>query len=204
MADDEDDYLSDKFLVESASASSNPKTYAERRKEAQREAQIRNEANRRKSRRQREHESREEGLSKSLFERAKEEEASGINTGGIKALSMMMKMGFKPGQALGRSSESSSSPVVPAVVQDLSDKSTDSTPVPVPADQPKTVPKHKTEPIPLNEWTGTSLLSLLTFLYQQLERDSIIHRKTGHWRIQTSSAPFTHLRRKGSKDGQDG
>ncbi|KAN0127040.1 RNA-binding domain containing protein [Russula decolorans] len=44
--------------------------------------------------------SREEGLSKSLFERAEDDKASGRGTEN-KALSMMMKMGFKPGQALG-------------------------------------------------------------------------------------------------------
>lgn len=157
MADNEDDYLSDKFLVESTSTSSKPKTYAERRKEAQKQAQIKNEANRLKSRRQREQEAREEGLNKSLFERAKEEEAAGISTSN-KALSMMMKMGFKPGQALGRSSEGASSTA--AVVQDpdLLDNVTDSA---LGADgsveEPKTVPQHKTEPIPLNEWMGTSL-----------------------------------------------
>ena len=91
MADDEDDYLSDKFLLESAPSLSKPKTYAERRKEAQRLAAIKNEQNRKKSRRQLEQEAREEGLSKSLFERAKDEEAAGQQN---KALAMMMKMGF--------------------------------------------------------------------------------------------------------------
>ncbi|KAJ6629166.1 hypothetical protein B0H10DRAFT_2173116 [Mycena sp. CBHHK59/15] len=61
-------------------------------------------ANKLKSRRQREVESRTEGLSKSLFERAKEEEDAGLVSGN-KALSIMMKMGFKPGQSLGRPEE---------------------------------------------------------------------------------------------------
>ena len=101
-ADDDDDYLSDKFLLESstASTSSKPTTYSQLRKEAHKKSQLKNEQNRTKSRRQREVEAREEALSKSLFERAKEEEAAGIGSGN-KALSIMMKMGFKPGQSLG-------------------------------------------------------------------------------------------------------
>ncbi|KAI0334765.1 hypothetical protein GY45DRAFT_1431268 [Cubamyces sp. BRFM 1775] len=107
MSDEEDDYLSDKFLVEAAAASSSsssaPKTYAERRKEAQKRAALKNEQNRTKSRRELEREAREEALSRSLFERAQEEaRESGREN---KALAMMMKMGFKPGQALGRAEE---------------------------------------------------------------------------------------------------
>jgi citrate lyase alpha subunit len=99
--DDEDDYLSDKFLSQLASSSSaKPTTYADRRKEAQRLAHIRNEQGRTKSRKELEEESRREGLSKSLFERAKEEG----DVGGNKAMAMMLKMGYKPGQALGKDS----------------------------------------------------------------------------------------------------
>lgn len=107
MSDEEDDYLSDKFLVEAAAAASSsssaPKTYAERRKEAQKRAALKNEQNRTKSRRELEREAREEALSRSLFERAQEEaRESGREN---KALAMMMKMGFKPGQALGKTEE---------------------------------------------------------------------------------------------------
>ena len=152
MGEDEDDYLSDKFLVESASLSQ-PKTYAQRRKEAQKQAQIKNEENRLKSRRQRELESREEGLSKSLFERAKEEEESGITTGS-KALSMMMKMGFKPGQALGKPKDIGLPAPQPESDHDHSDK-----PSPGPSrtglsEASQSATQHKTEPIPLNEWMG--------------------------------------------------
>ncbi|KAJ8086425.1 hypothetical protein PM082_005248 [Marasmius tenuissimus] len=99
MSDEEDDYLSDKFLLESAPVqTSAPKTYSQIRKDAQNRAAYKNEQNRKKTQK----EIREEGLSKSLFERAKEEEPS---SGGNKALMMMMKMGFKPGQALGRANE---------------------------------------------------------------------------------------------------
>jgi hypothetical protein len=147
MAADEDDYLSDKFLVESASLS-RPKTYAERRKEAQKQAQIKNEENRLKSQRQREQESREEGLNKSLFERAKEEEESGISTGN-KALSMMMKMGFKPGQSLGIPKDVGS----PAIPHDH-DQSDEPSAGPSRNETSHSPTQHKIEPIPINEWMG--------------------------------------------------
>lgn len=104
MSDDEDDYLSDKFLLEAASGgSAAPKTYSQRRKDAARLSAIKNEQHRKKSRRQLEADALEEGLSKSLFERAKEEEETGQQKN--KALAMMMKMGFKPGQSLGRTED---------------------------------------------------------------------------------------------------
>lgn len=95
MSDAEDDYLSDKFLADivASSSSKNP-SYVERRREAQRKAELKNVQNRKKSRRQLEEESRQEGLSKSLFERAKEEEQSGV-AGGSKAMAMMLKV--RPG-----------------------------------------------------------------------------------------------------------
>ena len=102
MSDDEDDYLSDTFLVEatSSASSSTSKTYAERRKEALKRSALQNEQNRKKSLKEREREAREEALNRSLFERAQEEaQESGQQN---KALAMMMKMGFKPGQALGK------------------------------------------------------------------------------------------------------
>jgi len=93
MSDAEDDYLSDKFLAQApAPSSSKQLTYAERRRQAKREADIKNEQNRRKSRRELEEDSRREGLSKSLFEKAKEEEQSGVGQGS-KAMAMMMKVG---------------------------------------------------------------------------------------------------------------
>lgn len=144
MSEDEDDYLSDKFLVDAAAAAS-AKTYSDRRKEAQRLAAIKNEQNRKKSRRELEQESREEGLRKSLFERAKdEEETRGAPS---KALSMMMKMGFQPGQALGKQDDG----VVASASQ---------TPEPASADEPAaprpSTAGHRLEPLPLNEWQGAS------------------------------------------------
>jgi hypothetical protein len=119
----DDDYLSDAFLVE-ATEQSKPSTYIERRKEAQRQAEIKNQQNRKRSRHEMEREAREQGLSRTLFERAREDDA-----GQKKALSMMLKMGFKPGESLG-------------VSPDLD------------ANEAATTSRHRTEPIAVNVWTG--------------------------------------------------
>ncbi|KAK0498471.1 hypothetical protein EDD18DRAFT_1071155 [Armillaria luteobubalina] len=89
------------------------------------------------SRYQREVESREEGLSKSLFTRAKEEQEAGIATGN-KAMSIMMKMGFKPGQSLGKTDDELAEAAPSIDVASSSKKSGG----------------HKVEPLPLNEWEG--------------------------------------------------
>jgi len=200
---DEDDYLSDKFLVESSSTPSQPKTYAQRRKEAQKQAQIKNEENRLKSRRQLELESREEGLSKSLFERAKEEEESGINTGN-KALSMMMKMGFKPGQALGKSEDNGPLATPPSELdRDHTDESSETaaglsrTGL---SGASKIASQHKTEPIPINEWMGKFPLCLLHMSYLQ----DVHHRKERNRAGQTRPCSLSHFRRKSGKNGKDG
>ncbi|KAF9469065.1 hypothetical protein BDZ94DRAFT_1286943 [Collybia nuda] len=108
-----------------------------------------------KSRRQREIEAREEGLSKSLFERAKEEEDAGISPGN-KALSMMMKMGFKPGQSLGKIDEDISNisslpePGININTEEMEEKNT----------VVKNLKSHKIEPLPLNEWAGKQGIGL--------------------------------------------
>ncbi|KAJ6516048.1 hypothetical protein C8R45DRAFT_1049510 [Mycena sanguinolenta] len=91
------------------------------------------------------------GLSKSLFERAKEDEDAGLGSGN-KALSIMMKMGFKPGQALGKAD------VLDAVTQPEESPPDDEEPIAGPSNidssaNPKSI-GHKVEPLPINEWTG--------------------------------------------------
>lgn len=176
MSDNEDDYLSDKFLLEPASTpSSGPKTYSQRRKDAARVAAIKNAQNRKRSRREMEVESREEGLSKSLFERAQEEEASVGQQN--KALAMMMKMGFKPGQALGQTEEDQPLDPVPSSSFTSTNTYTTTTTPRFLAREAENVLEHGTEestadglsgnekpsvsmskhrivPLPLNEWAG--------------------------------------------------
>lgn len=156
MADDEDDYFSDKFLLESApvATKAKPATYFEKRKQVQREAEIKNIQNRKKSRRQLEEEAREEGLKKSLFEKAKEEEQElGIQS---KAMSLMLKMGFKPGQSLGQSDNtghkqpgSSSECVEASATVEKSVEGTISS-----TDVKESTVQHRKEPLPLDFWTG--------------------------------------------------
>ncbi|KAG8842831.1 hypothetical protein FRB91_003896 [Serendipita sp. 411] len=92
MAEDEDDYLSDKFLQQLTSKSDKPftQTYSQRRKEAQRIAETRNIAGRTKSRKELEKETIDtlkEGMATSLFEREKLAEAEGGTQS--KAMKMM-------------------------------------------------------------------------------------------------------------------
>ncbi|KAH7879559.1 uncharacterized protein C8R40DRAFT_1158286 [Lentinula edodes] len=109
--------------------------------------------NRLKSRREREREAREEGLSKSLFDRAKEEETGG-NSGLNKGLSLMMKMGFQPGQSLGRphNDGSKQNESLKSEISSLGDLVA---PVYTEDSQPsRTGTSHRTEPLPLSEWSG--------------------------------------------------
>ncbi|KZS97507.1 hypothetical protein SISNIDRAFT_472522 [Sistotremastrum niveocremeum HHB9708] len=92
--------------------------------------------------RQLELDARQEALSKSLFERAKDEEESGAKPGN-KALSMMMKMGFKPGQSLGKTDD---------VVEEPASSST--TTDPATATRSSTTAPHLIEPLPIKMWAG--------------------------------------------------
>ena len=152
MSSDEDDYLSDKFLPNENTSSLKSATYSQLRKAAQKKAQLKNEQNRIKSRRQREIESREEGLSKSLFDRAKEEEEAGMSSGN-KALSIMMKMGFKPGQALGNN-DSLVKDIPSSPPEKEAEEASFASNQPTVGDTLNIHTKHKTEPLPLNEWAG--------------------------------------------------
>jgi hypothetical protein len=175
---DEDDYLSSKFLHDEQASSSKLTTYSQLRKAAQKKAQSRNEQNRIKSRRQREIESREEGLSKSLFKRAEEDEGSGN-----KALSIMMKMGFKPGQALGNNDNN-----IPSSSPPKNDAEDEPQEIGFTSNRPtteETFPdmnihtKHKTEPLPLNEWEGQSTFFLYLCIYSSWPNAFIILGRKG-------------------------
>ncbi|OSC99170.1 hypothetical protein PYCCODRAFT_1395626 [Trametes coccinea BRFM310] len=158
MSDDEDDYLSDKFLVEAAGAptasSSAPKTYAERRKEALRRAALKNEQNRTKSHRA----AREEALSRSLFERAQEEarETGREN----KALGMMMKMGFRPGMALGREEEDRREREREAGPSRAGIGARPKANADEEDEKPRTGLGHRTVPLAINEWEGKKGIGL--------------------------------------------
>lgn len=111
-SDDEEDYLSPKFLQSAEESSTKPgrkRDYASIRRDAQRKSDDAQRLNNQRtmSRRQLERSAREEGLSKNLISEARISSSS--NESGNKALDMMRKMGYKPGQALGQPQQSSSS-----------------------------------------------------------------------------------------------
>ena len=165
MSDDEDDYLSDKFLaqLEAASKPPQPKSYTDRRKQALKQSQLLDKQNRKKSRKQVEVEAREEGLQTSLIQKAQEEaKESGKQN---KALAIMMKMGFKPGQSLGESLEESSSPSstggILAQTTEMPDAAVErdvEAEIPTPPLESRTSAfaayKHRAEPLSIKEWSG--------------------------------------------------
>jgi len=154
MADDgDDDYLSDKFLT--VAELQKPKTYSEKRKEALRESRLKGQQNRTKSKREVELESREEGLSKSLFERAEDDKASGRGPEN-KALSMMMKMGFKPGQTLGVPTDVEGTASIRDTTPQHENDPNQETSVVQPQ---KYAERQLVNPLPLNEWSGMLSLS---------------------------------------------
>ncbi|KAF9246949.1 hypothetical protein BU15DRAFT_38624 [Melanogaster broomeanus] len=118
---------------------------------ALKQSRIKNEQNRLKSRRQREQESREEGLSTSLFERAEEDKDGGES----KALGIMMKMGFKIGQSLGMTDDSppKETAPLPGPSVDTDDGTRDFSPSSETAGVSRKS-MHRVEPLPLNEWSG--------------------------------------------------
>lgn len=132
---EDDDYLSDKFLAEieqseakNKKQSNANKSYTQLRKEAQKRSEDKGYI---KPRAEREREAREEGLKRNILlmdsssnggvpqswsgstasEAGTSREGSSnpppthAGAGGNKALAMMMKMGFRPGEALGRKVE---------------------------------------------------------------------------------------------------
>jgi hypothetical protein len=97
MSDSEDDFMSDKFLVEAPAAE---KSYKAKRDAQLLKGQRAGLAKNLQSKKVREEQQRHEGLNTSLFEKPDHQEASG--SGGGKAMAMMMKMGWKVGEGLGK------------------------------------------------------------------------------------------------------
>ncbi|WVQ83658.1 hypothetical protein IAT38_005801 [Cryptococcus sp. DSM 104549] len=108
--DSEDDFMSDKFLVDSAPSA--PQNYSARRSAQALKTLRAGQAKNQLKSRDLEQARRKEGLETSLFEKYKEDKASGgrasgsgsggSGQGGNKAVEMMMKMGWKVGEGLGK------------------------------------------------------------------------------------------------------
>jgi hypothetical protein len=170
-SDSEEDFMSDKFLVD-AGMSPNAMNYSDKRKAAQKrhlESQPR-------SLKQREEETRRKGLETSLFEVAERSnahvDADGAalaNQPGNKALDMMLKMGWKLGEGLGKKVESAVTSADARAMEDevdfRNDEKSDRTDGTVisrkrrrSADSfetdPLRVTKQKFEPLSLSMWSG--------------------------------------------------
>jgi hypothetical protein len=125
-SESEDDFMSDKFLVESAPTKTTQQTYLDRRRAAQKkhlESQP-------KSLKLREEEKRRKGLGTSLFagvedgaDSTKAGEGSAGPAASNKAMSMMMKMGWKVGEGLGKRGEDTNEPTDPRKGGDESEPS---------------------------------------------------------------------------------
>jgi hypothetical protein len=112
-----------------------------------------------------------------LFERDQEEKEMGISSGN-KALSIMMKMGFTPGQALGKQNEHDKDDSDESAHQEAESSNA--------AQEPDShaKPKRLAEPIALQEWQGADAFSaLLEFIFLYLDRER------GYWQAKTR--PFT-------------
>ncbi|KAG9119705.1 hypothetical protein FRC07_005135 [Ceratobasidium sp. 392] len=167
MSDEEEDFMSDKFLasLETAKPTTGNASYSERRRVAQRESERKRLEGRIKSRRELEEEARREGLSRSLFEKEMEkaaeskakggegQESSGGGSGGSKAMAMMLKMGFKPGETLGKKEE-------PVKSLDEPSESSEEKPADIAETGEKLKSGHLAEPLPLAMWAGRKGLGL--------------------------------------------
>jgi hypothetical protein len=113
MSDSEDDFMSDKFLVDAPKASG-PSTYSDRRNISTLKSMRKGQANQTLTHKQQEEKNRREGLSTSLFDTAKKDEAgvegSNGGGGGTKAMEFMKKMGWSVGEGLGRKRSASPPP----------------------------------------------------------------------------------------------
>lgn len=105
MSDSEDDFMSDKFLVDTP-ATTAPKTYSARRQAETLKSLRKGQENNKLSHKQQEEKNRREGLSKSLFETEPSKNGEGSNA----ALALMQKMGWKQGEGLGRKRSASPPP----------------------------------------------------------------------------------------------
>ncbi|KIR98798.1 hypothetical protein L804_03413 [Cryptococcus deuterogattii 2001/935-1] len=119
MSDSEDDFMSDKFLVDAPPPE--PLNYSARRAKESLKSQRLGQAKNQLKLKDLEEQRRKEGLETSLFERFGNDRgnskdkgtAEEAGKGGNKAMEMMMKMGWKVGQGLGKK-RSPSPPSLPA------------------------------------------------------------------------------------------
>jgi len=153
MSDSEDDFMSDKFLVEVTKPS---ETYSTSRSKQALKSHRLGQAKNLVSHKQLEAERRHVGLSTSLFdtldppsEGSTSANGGGIGIGGNKAMEMMKKMGWKVGEGIGRKRSAS-----PDLVGEKRVK--------IDEDIPRggIGSKPRLEPIRVSMWAGTSIPSI--------------------------------------------
>ncbi|KAI9633819.1 uncharacterized protein MKK02DRAFT_38480 [Dioszegia hungarica] len=163
MSDSEDDFMSDKFLVDAPTAPT--KTHTQQRAADQLKAQRRGQAKNQPKLVQLEKERRTEGLSRSLFDSASaeasgsaSESGAGLSAGGNKAMAMMQKMGWKVGEGLGRQ-RSSSPPHGQKRGHDEAEEEDEAPRRGIGAARPAQAKQPRIEPIRVSLWAGRKGLS---------------------------------------------
>lgn len=151
MSDSEDDFMSDKFLVEAPVAA---KTYTAKRDAALLKGNRAGLANNKLSAKAREEQQRREGLNTSLFE--KKDDPASTTAGGGKAMAMMMRMGWKVGEGLGKST-AADLPGSSKRKQDEGEEVDDDTPRGGIGSSSRKA--ARTEPIRISLWSGRKGLS---------------------------------------------
>ncbi len=174
MSESEDDFMSDKFLVDT---NKNPlsDSYSTRRSAQQLKSLRAGQAKQLPSLKQREIEQRRAGLATSLFDSDHAEGSNGAGTasggggggggggGKGKAMEMMMKMGWKIGESLGRRrspsppTQSSKRPKADDGVKDEEEE--DEAPRGGLGSSSRAKPIPRTEPIRISMWAGRKGLS---------------------------------------------
>jgi hypothetical protein len=165
MSDSEDDFMSDKFLV--AAEAPKQQTYTQRREAERLKSLRKGQAKNMPSMAQLEKERRNEGLNRSLFDDAPSSSTTARNgepsngsssrtTGGNKAMEMMLKMGWKVGEGLGKRSPSppaASSSIKRAKLDDGEEDEE------APRGGIGSRPRGRVEPIRVSLWAGRKGLS---------------------------------------------
>lgn len=151
MSDSEDDFMSDKFLVEAPAAQ---KSYSARRDASLLKGQRAGLAKNMQSTKAREEQQRREGLNTSLFEKPDLQQASG--SGGGKAMAMMMKMGWKVGEGLGRQDDEPSASTNKRKVENEGEDGEEAPRGGIGSSSRKA---PRTEPIRISMWSGRKGIS---------------------------------------------
>lgn len=142
---EEDDFMSDKFLVDTPKQP--PATYSARRNISTLQSLRKGQANQQKTHKQLEEERRREGLSTNILE-------AGSSNGGNKALQFMQKMGWKPGEGLGRQRSESPPPAKRQRQDDIQEEEEDA-----PRGGLGSKSRGRVEPLRISLWSGRKGIS---------------------------------------------